>query len=210
MIIITNIYKPNENTKQTVDSFEKFGYEVAVLNNPFQGNGKVLLDLYECFKRAATGHELFCYTDGADTYCQRKFEVPKDYILFSVEKHCYPHTWVAEKYPKVKSKWKYLNGGNYGGPLELIIDFFERYGLNKLDYAATGQHEYMLAYLEAIKDKFPIKLDTGCEVFQSMAFEEEGDFKVVRKKVNNLVTKTVPAVLHFNGLTEMSVLKKLQ
>jgi hypothetical protein len=222
MIIITNIYHPNANTKQTVDSFKRHGYEVAVCNGKFIGNGQVLRDLLACYKRASTGHELFAYTDGADTYCQRRFEVPTDHILYSTEKACYPRPEIAKQYKPVKSKWKYLNGGGYGGPLKLIIEFFLRYGLDKLPNDINGQHEQMVAYLAAEKDGFPIKLDTKCEVFQTMAFADPEEFEiwepirpvedmtVYPKRLRNKVTKTIPCILHFNGLTDMSILKELK
>ena len=211
MIIITNIYSPNVRTQQTVDSFVKHGYEVAVNADSYKGNGQVLKDLFACFNRAVSGgHVLFTYTDGADTYCQHRFNVPENYLLFSVEKACYPHTWVAEKYPPCESKWKYLNGGGYGGPLELAIQFFERYGLNQLPNDANGQHDYMIAYLQAIKDGFPIKLDTQCEIFQTMAFADPTEFIVTDKQLVNVVTDTNPAILHFNGLTTMEILKQLK
>lgn len=215
MIIITNIYSPNNNTKQTVDSFERHGYEVAVNSNPFTGNGQVLRDLLACYKRAVTGHELFTYTDGADTFCQRKFEIPNDHILYSTEKACYPHPEIAKQYKPTKSKWKYLNGGGYGGPLKLIIEFMERYGLDQLPNEANGQHEQMVAYLAAEAEGFPIKLDTKCQVFQTMAFADPEEFEVVnvsmdrQSHLRNKITKTIPAILHFNGLTNMDILKEL-
>jgi hypothetical protein len=230
MIIITNIYHPNANTKQTVDSFQRHGYEVAINNAPFVGNGQVLRDMLACYRRAVTGHEDFFYTDGADTFCQRRAEPPKDYILYSTEKACYPHPELAKQYKPTKSKWKYLNGGGYGGPLKLIIEFFERYGLDKHANDVNGQHEQMVAFLKAEKEKFPIKLDTKCEVFQTMAFADPNEFNTIeetvidnekqedresgfveiRKLLHNKLTKTIPAILHFNGLTDMSILKELK
>jgi hypothetical protein len=220
MIIVTNIFTPNNNTKQTVESFERHGYEVAINGAPFVGNGQVLRDMLACYKRAITGHEMFAYSDGADTFCQRRFEIPKDHILYSTEKACYPHPEIAKQYKATKSKWKYLNGGGYGGPLKLIIEFFEKYGLDKLPNDANGQHEQMLAYLAAEKDGFPIKLDTKCTVFQTMAFADPSEFEVdllmespgseVKKVLRNFKTNTIPAILHFNGLTDQSILKQLK
>ncbi len=227
MIVLTYIYSPNERTKQTVDSFERFDYEVAInKRDSHRGNGEVLRLLYECFKRAVTGHETFVYADAADSFCQRKFEVPTDHILYSTEKACYPHVEIASQYKPVKSPWKYLNGGGYGGPLKLIIEFFERYGLDKLPGDANGQHEQMIAYLQAERDGFPIKLDTDCETFQTMAFADPGEFEVKTfsgevyaeedrdgntvKVLRNKITRTTPAILHFNGLTDMSILKELK
>ena len=220
MVIITNIYKPIEGTRQMVSSFERQGFEVAILNTP-TGNGAILRSLYECYKRAVTGHELFTYSDAADTYCQRPFSPPTDHLLWSTEKACYPHHDRAALYKfggRLKSPWRYLNNGVYGGPLALAIEFFERYGLNKLHDGANGQAEVMDAYLQAVKDGFPIKLDFNGELFQSIAFDhdpkrgghpihangyEGTDFEIVNGLVVNKVTGRTPAILHGNGQTPM-------
>jgi hypothetical protein len=83
----------------------------------------------------------------------------------------------------------------------------------------------MVAFLKAEKEGFPIKLDTKCEVFQTMAFADPNEFEVVTTFVGientlagipqplylkNKMTKTIPAILHFNGLTDMSILKELK
>jgi hypothetical protein len=203
-----------------VASFEKHGFEVAVNRIP-TGNGAILRGLYECYKRAATGHELFAYADAADTVCQRPFTVPTDHLLWSTEKACYPHPEKAKEYKfagRLKSPWRYLNNGVYGGPLALAIEFFERYGLHKLHEGANGQAEVMDAYLQAQKDGFPIKLDFGCKLFQSIAFDhdpergghplhlkgyEGTDFEIKDGLVINKLTKSTPAVLHGNGQTPM-------
>ena len=100
----------------------------------------------------------------------------------------------------------------------MAIEFFERYGLHKLHDNANGQAEVMDAYLQAQEDNFPIKLDTSCKLFQSIAFDHdpkrnghpihdhgyEGiDFKIENGLVKNVLTKTTPAILHGNGQTPM-------
>jgi hypothetical protein len=220
MVIITNIYKPFAGTDRMVSSFEKHGFEVAVNRIP-TGNGQILRGLYECYKRAATGHDHFAYADAADTVCQRPFEVPTDHLLWSTEKACYPYPEKAKEYKfagRLKSPWRYLNNGVYGGPLALAIEFFERYGLHKLHDNANGQAEVMDAYLKAQDDGFPIKLDFGCKLFQSIAFDhdpklnghplhlkgyEGTDFEIKDGLVVNKLTKSTPAVLHGNGQTPM-------
>jgi hypothetical protein len=220
MVIITNIYKPIEGTRKMVASFERHGFEVAVNTIP-TGNGAILRGLYECYKRAIGGHELFTYADAADTYCQRPFSPPTDYLLWSTEKACYPNTERAKDYKfagRLKSPWRYLNNGVYGGPLALVIEFFERYGLHKLHDGANGQAEVMDAYLQAVKDGFPIKLDFNGELFQSIAFDhdpkrqghpihangyEGTDFEIKGGLVVNRLTGKTPAILHGNGRTPM-------
>ena len=220
MVVITNIYRPFDGTQRMIESFERHGFEVAVNTIP-TGNGAILRGLYESYKRAATGHDTFAYSDAADTYCQRPFNAPKNYLLWSTEKACYPYEDRAALYPlptRLKSPWRYLNNGAYAGPLSLAIEFFERYGLNKLHDQANGQAEAMDAYLQAVKDGFPIKLDYKCELFQSIAFDydpnqqghplhtngyEGTDFEIKNGLVVNKLTGKTPAILHGNGRTPM-------
>lgn len=220
MVIITNIYKDTPSTERMVKSFERHGYEVAINRIP-TGNGRILRGLYECYKRAIGGHELFAYADAADTVCQRPINVPTDKLLWSTEKACYPDPSLASKYKfggRLKSPWRYLNNGLYCGSLALVIEFFERYGLHKLHDSANGQHEVMVAYLQAKEDGFPIELDFKCREFQSIAFDhdpkrgdyplhkngyEGTDFEIRDGLVYNKLNKTTPAVLHGNGQTPM-------
>lgn len=222
MVIVTYIYSHNERTKQMIDSFKRFGYEVAVVEtDTHRGNGNALRLLGECYQRATTGHISLMYADAADSYCQRKFFAPYDKVIYQAEKNCFPHKWVGDKYPTTQTKyegspWKYLNGGGYCGSSKLIAEFFSSYGLMNLG-EADGQHEQALAYIQAKNEGFPIFLDDGCELMQSMAFSPDmRDFEIRKmeqsgtKLVVNKVTNQIPAVLHFNGCTDMSILKELK
>ncbi len=226
MIVCTNIYAPNDKTRKMVESFERFGYEVAATNAEFP-YGRVYNNLVQLYKRANTGHETFIYSDGGDTYCQKPFTVPNDRLIWSTEKHCYPDPKLAEQYPKtrIKTKWKYLNNGGYCGNLELLLEFFGKYVGYKLPMQANCQLETMQGFLKAKKDGFPIELDYKCKIFQTIAFDPEDendpasyaihkdakgnpkytgtDFKIKDGLVYNKTTKTTPAILHGNGTTPM-------
>jgi hypothetical protein len=65
-----------------VQSFERFGYEVAATNAEFP-YGRVFNNLVQMYRRAATGHETFVYSDGGDTFCQRPFTVPNDRLIWT-------------------------------------------------------------------------------------------------------------------------------
>lgn len=215
MIIITNIYQPNQETDNMVKSFQDQGYEVAILNAG-SSHPVILKELLECYKRASTGHELFIYADAADTYCQRKLtkkeeEYLSDKLVYSTEKACWPDKSLASKYPKSKSDWKYLNGGIYGGSLQIAIEFFSKYVVGKSHGSNNGQQIQAQAFLKAHEDGFAIELDDNCKLFQSTAFDpanegnmEDSAFEIVRKRVKNKVTKTTPAILHANGRSDMS------
>lgn len=206
MVVITAIYQPNDQTRQMVKSFERHGYEVAVLTDPFRGNGDAMKRLYSCYKRAVSGHTHAIYSDGGDTFCQSQFDFPT-VLTWSAKKACYPHPEMAKRYKygnAFKSPWRYLNNGGYGGPLDALIEFFDRYGLNRLPNEANGQAEAMEAYLKAKEDGLQIKLDTRCDLFQCIAHSEPTDFSFKGQLLKNNVTKTTPAILHGNGRTDMN------
>jgi len=236
MVVCTNIYAPNEQTRQMVKSFERFGYEMAILDIKFP-YGRIFNGLVELYKRAATGHDTFIYADGGDTFCQKPFTVPSDRLIWSTEKQCFPDPKMADEYPKtrVKSHWLYLNNGLYGGSTKLAVEFFDKY-VGKLPMGANCQLETMQGFLKAKKDGFPIELDYKGELFQSIAFDpskppkgqpidkasysihkdDKGnpkytgtDFAIKKGLIYNKMTKKTPAILHGNGRTPMEWIYEL-
>lgn len=201
MIVVTYVYKDTDGTRQMAESVARQGYELAVVRTD-SNTANIIRQLYECYKRAATGHDHIIYSDAADTYFQKEVKIPDDNIVYSTEKACYPFPDWASKYKPVKSRWKFLNGGGYCGPSQMIVEFFERYKL--YDIGGTNpQAAQMDAYFKAVDDGFPIKLDTGCKIFQSIAFEEDSEFEMKDGLLRNKITKSVPSVLHGNGLTSL-------
>jgi hypothetical protein len=190
-------------------SFERFGYEVADSRPKSEGRADRDRSLFELIERAASGHEMICYADAVDTICQRPFDLPDDKIIYSTEKMLWPSDDVAKDYPAANSRWRFLNGGLWGGTAELLLDFIKKYR-NQFK-GGNGQHDQHLAFLAALKDGFPIALDTGCEFFQCIAHEDEtpeftrGDKGVM---ISNLVSGTFPAVFHGNGLTDMKFIEE--
>lgn len=199
MIVISYSYSETPGSKRMRESVAQQGYELAMLKT-VDSPVKVMKELYECYKRAVTGHELMVYSDAADTYFQRRINVPTDYILYSTEKQCFPYPEMSKEFT-AGSPWKYLNNGNYCGPLKLVIEFFERYNLHSI--TDNAQASAQRAYLAAKKEGFPIALDWMCTEFQSVAFEAPGEFEMKGGKLYNKITQTTPAILHGNGLTPL-------
>lgn len=203
MIIISYAFTPeNEGMRQMRLSVERQGYELAVVKTS-DAPHQVMRELYECYKRAATGHEYMVYADHPDTFFQTPLpEMPKDVIIYSTEKACFPYTDKAPKF-NAWSRWRFLNNGLFCGPTGLVLEFFQRYRLFDLKPGDNAQDAVQDAYLDAIKIDFPISLDTKCRVFQSIAFEESDEFEMKDGLLHNKITGTVPAVIHGNGLTPM-------
>lgn len=201
MIVITYIYKDTAGTHRMAESVKRQGYELGVIrtnDNP----ADIMRELYECYKRAVTGHDFIIYADAADTYFQKKLKVPTDHILYSTEKQCFPFPDWETRYKPVKSRWKFLNNGGICGPTKLLVEFFERYNLHTIG-STNAQAAVMEAYFKAIEEGFPIKLDTGCKQFQSVAFEAVDEFEMKDGLLRNKITKSIPAVLHGNGVTPL-------
>ena len=199
MIVLTYVYRDSEGTKQMADSVKRLSYELAPVRTT-ESPVDINRSLYECYKRAQGGHDTFIYSDAADTYFQKAVNVPDDRIIYSTEKNCFPNIKLTDQFPP-ETMWRFLNGGGYCGSLKLIVEFFERYGMK--DIVMNGQEQAQLAYLKAKADGFPIELDTHCNIFQSIAFEAEGEFTFKKGLLYNKHTKTTPSIIHGNGTTSM-------
>lgn len=125
--------------------------------------------------------------------------------LFNAEKACWPYPDLAKSYPKTDSPWKYLNGGACFTPVDNFIKIYEQF---KHTSHNNDQVIYTNAYLFEGK-KLNIDLDTNCDIFQSIAFEEKGDFSYNQRRLINNKTKTTPIIIHGNGKTNMEHIYKL-
>lgn len=221
LVVVTYIYQENVQTNQFVESVNHMGLPLvnACKKKYHSGHGDTMQEIYACLQelRGAYTHAMYC--DGGDSFFVRKpheHELPIGYILYSAEKACYPSQELAHKHPFTMSPWKYLNGGGWIAPIDLYIQWMERYGLRSFRGDINGQLELMQAFLKSRDEQFPIYLDSPCGLFQTLAFEEHGDFaiahmhqpymehgKVCNPIFINLHTKSFPAVLHGNGRVNM-------
>lgn len=198
MKVVTFIYHDTEGTQKMQESVKRF-HEIEVLrvSGFVPDHPKKIYEYYLDCK-----DDLFCYADAADTFFQRPLKVPTDYLLWSTEKACFPRFELADEHPKTESRWKYLNNGIYCGPVKLIQEYYKKYELYDVHHM-NGQEKNMRAFLQASKEGFPIKLDQGCEELQSIAFLEYDEFVVEEGMIKNNILKTVPAVLHANGVSPL-------
>lgn len=205
MKVVTFTYTPDApSVKKMIESFKRF-HEIEVLQvSDFVPDHP--LAVYNYFLNCED--ELFCYADSWDTFCQRPLNVPKDYLLWSTEKACFPHHDLAPLFPETNSRWKYLNNGIYCGPTKLIQEYYKRYQLYDVHHR-NGQDANMRAFLQAHKEGFPIKLDQGCEELQSIAFLDYDDFVIENGMVKNNILGTIPAVIHANG-SHVHVMKDME
>jgi hypothetical protein len=210
-VVMTYIYGNTPQTGKMMESVVRLDLPVcnAFKRSKFMGNGYALRDFVDCLECLKETHKYVIYSDGGDTFFTRGFTPPPDRLIYSTEKACYPRPELAAEYPAPKSPWRFLNGGNWCAPIPLALEFFKKYKLDTYKTDINGQYELAQAYLKAIKEGFPIELDEMCEYFQTIAFEERGDFRVTPQGIQNLITNTYPAVFHGNGRTDMDWIYKL-
>lgn len=237
-IVITSIYRPFWGTEEFRKSVDKVGLPLhnAFKGTHFTGNGDIIRWIYEALLELKDKYKYAIYSDGADSYFVRSFIPPSGVIVYSTEKAIWPPTqdmkdkwndfWNKNTYRGdflVDTPWKYLNGGGYCGEINLLIEFFEKYGLSNLTGDVNGQREQAEAFLKAREDNFPITLDTNCWYFQTTGFAEEQDLMTLvwngmkefnepeglNVTITNRITGGSPALLHGNGRTDLSWLYNL-
>lgn len=224
-IILTAIYSEFWGTQQFRKSAARVGlpiYNCFPPNTPHKGNGFIYQYFYKAFHYLKDKYKTVIYSDGADTFFQKAFIPPTDEIIYSVEKAIWPP---ENQFPHLRAlyneyyttrgrdylkdlPWKFLNGGNWCGPIDLLIEWYDRYGLKNLTGDINGQKEQAEAFMAADKDAFPIVFDLGCEYFQTIAFEATGEFSLAPdgKSIINNITGSIPCVLHGNGRTKMNAI----
>lgn len=231
MRVITVASDPNHpGCIKLQESLKRHGWEYEILVHPFRFGGQMQHIAEWCIGKA----EWFLYTDAYDTMAfgdrAEVYNILRfGYKMFiSAEKNCYPHVELKTQYPEVKNEWKYVNGGGFIAHTEFFTELYQTHneGDNDQDWLAR-------MYLSN-QDK--IKLDTNCEIFQTIAFEgaedfeynaggehtlhgnkvepgfhPEGDSKVTSKggRLRNKKTGTYPVFIHGNGHTDMTRIWKM-
>ena len=154
-IILTYIYSSTYQTRKTLDSLSRLNvpyYNAFTDRKRYMGNGFALQDIYKALKQLEDKYEYCVYTDGGDTYLTKDFRPDENRLIYSAERACYPHPHLAAEYPAPRQEgnpWRFLNGGNWVAPIPIMVEFMETYGLNKHSRDINGQHELMVAYLQA-------------------------------------------------------------
>ena len=201
MKVIVSLDNPNHaGWLKFEESLKQHGWAYHPIVREWKGFGTKIIGLYEYL--CSTDIEEFIYLDAYDNYCiasphEFKFK-KKDYpMILSSEKGCYPDTHKMGMFPVVNHEWKFLNSGQIYGTKEHFINV---YNTNPPRFEDDDQRWYTERYL-AMRDT--IGLDY-CNIFQSVAFEVEGDFTLTYNRLYNNKTHTFPMFIHGNGKTDMS------
>jgi len=200
----------NLGLQRLVYSTKKFGWDIVVINTPWRGFGTKLIETYNYLK-ANPALESFVFADAHDVvalsgpgYFNEMLAPFNDKFIVSCEKACWPESSLADKYPKSKSEWKYVNSGTYYSPSSLFIKIFES---SPPEYHNDDQLWLTNKFLSQPEDD--IQLDTQCYLFQCYSHIHDDDFSYENNKLYNLKTKTFPIFAHGNGRTDMTLIDSL-
>lgn len=118
-------------------------------------------------------------------------------IIFSAEKFCYPYPALANSYPKTDTHYTFLNSGLYFGTAKAIKEILF-YGVVENTDDDQGYFTKIFLEHERLFDNLKIKLDSRCELFQSLHGEWE-NIIVDSNVLKNKITGTNPLCIHGNG-----------
>lgn len=202
--VITTVSDPNnEGYHKLIKSLREKSWDyMVIVNQNINWNWSGFKDIYEwCLTDEAKNYTHFLYTDGFDTLAVRdasqfNFTLPSGFI-FSTEKQCFPRKDWEGLHPKCESEWQYLNHGQFIAEISQFLKYYE----GVFDKDITCQEYAMDLYLKPIEG---FNLDTKCEIFQTLAFESEGDFLIEDKVIMNTKTGKLPFFIHGNGRTDMT------
>ena len=146
----------------------------------------------------------FCSIDLLEEKIRFYFDLDK--ITFNAEVNCYPDGSLAQLYPAVDGKWKYLNGGIYVGKVKNILSMLD------ILMPKIKNSDEQLQFSKFFFEEDLINLDYECKVFQTLYHSFVGseinwsDFEIKDNLVYNKYFKTLPLLFHGNGKVNMSSL----
>lgn len=200
-------------------SLDHFKWDYEFLNERYEMYGSKMISAYNYAKRTDCTHLFIC--DAYDMFVLSTMKdairmiKDTDCILFNAEKACWPYSEWGKEYPIVNGPWKYINGGAAFVEVKRFIQLFEE---NPMKHTDNDQVNLARIYLDK-RDRYNMKLDTDCRLFQSIAFEHPGDHHYVFPEYEkipdmpgfmvNSINKTMPIIIHGNGKTNMSNVYKL-
>jgi hypothetical protein len=185
-------------------SLKLHGYNYHIIEHTWDGFLGKLHHTYQ-YLRTLKGYTHFLYTDAWDTIAMRPDVMVPDGVLISAERACYPYPEWAAKYPASDSPWRYVNGGGWCGEISAFIKMYE-------SKPPTDEMNDQVWLTERFLAGWG-SLDYQCEVFQTLGFCPESDFRtpiVTGYKESDIafffnnITDSHPAFIHGNGHTPMT------
>lgn len=199
--VIVSLDNPNHPGWLKLEaSLKRHGWQYHPIIREWKGFGTKIIGLYEYLKSTEINN--FVYLDAYDNHCiggpaELDYKPKLHPLILSTEKGCYPDIQNLGKFPTVDHDWKYINSGQIYGTKEAFMQVYES---NPPKFEDDDQRWYTERFFAM---RGTIGLDY-CNIFQSIAFEVDGDFEIRYNRVYNKITHTFPMFIHGNGKTDMT------
>jgi len=120
----------------------------------------------------------------------------------NAEVNCWPKASKGPMHPAVPTYWRYLNSGAYIAEREYLATILDAWKADQAErtYDQDWLMDEFLAHPESIM------LDTDCKLFQTLC-GCEWLLKMGPGQVHNKFTGTDPAVIHYNGGSDIEKIK---
>jgi len=117
--------------------------------------------------------------------------------VFSAESNCWPGGPGREPsdYPPGPNRYRFLNSGGWIAELPVMLKFLRENGAARILPMRNDQAWWTMHHLAHTAE---IRLDHHCEIFQCL-FESTQDLKMEGRRPRNIVTGSLPGILHANG-----------
>lgn len=187
-------------------SAARHGWPLTVITAPWRGWGTKVHAVADHARQSEA--DIIFYIDGYDSIFVRQYPgniwiTSTDYGYLSAEKNCWPDASLAAQYPlDYQSPWRFVNAGQWTMPRKTFLRMVEEHPIR---FSDDDQLWHTHRYLS---NNYGLFLDSGSEIFQSVAFHTPGEFGEQNGQFINLVTGTRPFVLHGNGGTDMTAYEK--
>lgn len=182
--------------------------EVIGEGRPYPGHGAKIEFVIE-YLSAQDPDEIVMFVDGYDVVflagsgeIERKFNTFAHPMVFSTEQNCnvngglFARFPVWFRYPKGKRPYRFINSGSYIGKAGYMRDFLQGADVPLTASDQTVINQYF------VSNPAKAALDCDQEIFTCTAGRtglEEEDYRVEDGRLRNVVTNSLPCVLHCPG-----------
>ena len=183
-------------------------YIVNLCTGTWTGDFRDKIRAVAAFAASKPPDDLVCFVDAYDVIVAREdgparlleacASLETDEVLVSAETNCFPWAHVRDLYPYSMTPYRFLNSGGYVGRATAVSRLFQSRLVSDNALAEAPCDQGFLTYLYLRGDS-TIRLDTACDVFQSMYGVPWSHFQVGNGSVVNTHMHTEPIFLHFNG-----------
>lgn len=176
--------------------------EVLGLGEPFRGVSEKLLHVQNYLKTLPE-EDLFLFVDAYDvlflTHTKEiieRFLAMNSSFVISVERYCYPHHQLKNRFPKSPTSFRYINSGSYMGYVGHIKKILEEIAPVRLFTSDQG-----LLTLHYFEHPEAYAFDVYCQLFLPLAgvIEQELTLDCEKKRVYMEETGSTPCLIHGNG-----------